>query len=231
MKSEETVVKAEDLSKHYRIGDQNIPILDSVSLSVARGEFLVIQGNSGSGKTTLLSLLSGLDTPSKGSIWLDGRNISGLSEDELAPLRNEMIGFVFQAFHLVPSLNGLENVMFPAELRKDPKARDKAEKLLHQVGMWDRRDHMVEQLSGGEKQRLAICRALINGPRVLFADEPTGNLDSGNSREIMILLKELHREKQTTLIMATHSLEIADQADRVLRLADGRLFEGNGDQA
>ena len=214
------------LSKTYQIGGRQLPVLSDISLTVSRGEFVVITGNSGSGKTTLLSVLSGLDRPSSGTIRLADRDITELSEDELAPLRNELIGFVFQAFHLIPSLNALENVMFPAELKKDPAAGDKATRLLERVGLSMRRQHMVSELSGGEKQRIAICRALINDPPLVFADEPTGNLDSTNSREIMSLLLELQRERGATLVLATHSREIARQADREVRLADGRLVLG-----
>ncbi len=214
------------LSKTYQIGGRQLPVLSDISLTVSRGEFVVITGNSGSGKTTLLSVLSGLDRPSSGTIRLADRDITELSEDELAPLRNELIGFVFQAFHLIPSLNALENVMFPAELKKDPAAGDKAARLLERVGLSMRRQHMVSELSGGEKQRVAICRALINDPPLVFADEPTGNLDSTNSREIMSLLLELQRERGATLVLATHSREIARQADREVRLADGRLVLG-----
>jgi putative ABC transport system ATP-binding protein len=184
----------------------------------------VISGNSGSGKTTLLSLLSGLDRPSSGRVRLAGRDITDLSESELAPVRNELIGFVFQAFHLIPSLNALENVMFPAELKKDRAAGEKAERLLQRVGLWERRHNRPEQLSGGEKQRVSICRALINRPRIIFADEPTGNLDSENSREVIKILSEMHKEHGTTLVMATHSQEISRQADRIIRLHDGCLI-------
>jgi putative ABC transport system ATP-binding protein len=211
------------LSKTYQIGGRQLPVLSDISLTVASGEFVVITGSSGSGKTTLLSVLSGLDRPSSGTIRLADRDITELSEDELAPLRNELIGFVFQAFHLIPSLNALENVMFPAELKKDPAAGDKAARLLARVGLSMRGQHMVSELSGGEKQRVAICRALINDPPLVIADEPTGNLDSTNSREIMNLLLELQRERGATLVLATHSREIARQADREVRLADGRL--------
>jgi putative ABC transport system ATP-binding protein len=205
-----------------------ISILNDISFSVAPGEFIVIEGTSGSGKSTLLSLLSGLDRPSRGSIWLNGRDIVSLSEDQLAPLRNKEIGFIFQAFHLVPSLNALENVMFPAELNNDPKAEDKAVALLRRVGLEDRLHSTVHQLSGGEKQRVAICRALINRPPLVFGDEPTGNLDSANSAGIIEVLVELHKELGTTLIIATHSAEIAELADRRLRLHDGRLTRAGG---
>jgi putative ABC transport system ATP-binding protein len=193
---------------------------------VGTGEFVVIVGSSGSGKTTLLSILSGLDRPTSGRVVMAGRDITDLSEDELAPIRNALTGFVFQAYHLVPSLNALENVMFPAELRGDESAREKARRLLERVGLWNRRYNFPQQLSGGEKQRVALCRALINTPRLLFADEPTGNLDSENSRAIIELLLELQRENQITLVMATHSREMAARADRTLRIHDGRLVEG-----
>jgi len=222
------IIETRELSKTYQIGDRAISVLDTISLSIKTAEFVVIAGNSGSGKTTLLSLLSGLDRPSMGRIWVAGKDITELSEDALAPLRNELIGFVFQAFHLIPSLSALENVMFPAELRKDPDAEEKAMLLLTRVGLQDRSLNAPMQLSGGEKQRVAICRALINKPRLVFADEPTGNLDSGNSREILSLMTELHKESNTTLVMATHSQEIAGHADRTLRLRDGRLVPENG---
>lgn len=224
----ETIIETRELSKTYQIGKRAISVLDGISLSIKTAEFVVISGNSGSGKTTLLSVLSGLDRPSKGRIWVAGKDITDLSENALAPMRNELIGFVFQAFHLIPSLSALENVMFPAELRKDPAAREKAMALLKRVGLQGRCLNAPMQLSGGEKQRVAICRALINRPRLVFADEPTGNLDSGNSREILGLMMELHQENNTTLVMATHSREIAGQADRVLRLRDGRLVLENG---
>lgn len=224
----EIILEAEALTKTYRIGVREISVLDTVSLSVSAGEFIVITGNSGSGKTTLLSVLSGLDRPTSGRVRLEGTDITELGENRLAPIRNEMIGFVFQAFHLIPSLSALENVMFPAELCKDPKAREKGRELLERVGMEERSTNLPAQLSGGEKQRVAICRALINAPRLLFADEPTGNLDSANSRDIMTLLTELHREHDATLVMATHSAEIAKQADRIIHLEDGRLV-GTGE--
>ena len=219
----ESIINAHELTKSYRIEEREIAVLDHISLSIEAGEFVVVTGNSGSGKTTLLSILSGLDRPTSGAIWLDGTDITAMNENRLAPIRNEMIGFVFQAFHLIPSLTALENVMFPAELRRDPEARAKGMELLERVGMGGRRTNLPMQLSGGEKQRVAICRALINSPRLLFADEPTGNLDSTNSQEIMTLLTGLHREKNTTLVMATHSADITHQADRVIHLEDGRL--------
>ncbi len=220
---EELILEAEKLRKTYEIGGKRIEILRDVTINVARGEFVVIAGSSGSGKTTLLSVLSGLDRPDAGKVKISGRTITDLSENQLAPVRNELLGFVFQAFHLIPSLNTLENVMFPAELKKDLKAREKAVNLLDLVGLKDRWRNFPEQLSGGEQQRVAICRALINSPEILFADEPTGNLDSENSQGIISLLVSLSKEKNTTLVIATHSRSLAQRADRVVQLHDGQI--------
>ncbi len=216
-----SILEVNNISKTYTIGNRRITVLDDVSLSVARGEFLVVEGESGSGKSTLLSILSGLDTTDQGRVLIEGRDITNLHEDELAPLRNTTFGFVFQSFHLVPSLTTLENVMFPAELRRDLRAREKAEALLTRVGLIERAASFPHQLSGGEKQRCAICRALVNDPRIIFADEPTGNLDSVNGRAVLNLLLELHRERKTTLVLVTHNQEIAAKADRVVTLRDG----------
>jgi putative ABC transport system ATP-binding protein len=224
------ILEAAHLVKTYTLGDREIDVLKDVSLAVSQGEFLVMQGNSGSGKTTLLSILSGLDKPTQGRVLIQGRDITDLGEDELAPLRNEIIGFVFQSFHLVPSLTVVENVMFPAELRRDPFAEDKARALLERVGMQDRLPSFPHQLSGGEKQRVAICRALVNAPRIIFADEPTGNLDSTNGKAILELLLELRKESGTTLVLVTHSGEIARTADRTILLRDGTI-EGESPHA
>lgn len=218
-----TILQTRAITKTYTIGERNIVILDDISLVVDQGEFVVISGSSGSGKTTLLSILSGLDKPSSGSITLAGEEITQLDEDQLAEIRNRITGFVFQAFHLVPSLNAIENVMFPAELNGDDQASVKAKTLLERVGLWQRRQNFPSQLSGGEKQRVALCRALINNPSIVFADEPTGNLDSKNSDEIVKLLLEMQREYNTTLIMATHSPEISALADRTIFLHDGKI--------
>ena len=222
------ILETRSISKTYAAGDRKIAVLDSVSLSVADGEFLVVQGESGSGKSTLLSILSGLDSVDSGRVLIDGKDITDCSEDELAPLRNSFFGFVFQSFHLVPSLTALENIMFPAELRGDLRAQEKAEELLRRVGLSDRGASFPHQLSGGEKQRCAICRALVNGPRIIFADEPTGNLDSMNGAAVLELLLELHRERRTTLVLVTHSREIAEKAGRVVLLQDGRIASGRG---
>ncbi len=217
------VVEARNITKTYTIADRKIRVLDDVSLSVAEGEFLVVEGSSGSGKTTLLSLLSGLDKPSSGKVLLEEKDITEATEDDLAPLRNEIIGFVFQSFHLVPSLTALENVMFPAEIRRDPQAYDKAAELLIRVGLQKRSDNYPHQLSGGEMQRVAICRAVINSPRIIFADEPTGNLDSENGKAVLDLLLEFQKERRTTLVLVTHSVGIARISDRMIVLKDGRI--------
>lgn len=219
------IIEAEQVSKTYRIDSREIQVLDNISLSIGTGELLAVTGNSGSGKTTLLSLLSGLDKPSSGRVMIHQKDITDMSEDDLAPLRNETIGFVFQSFHLIPSLTALENVAFPAELRNDKLARNKAHTLLKRVGLQDRYNNFPSQLSGGEKQRVAICRALVNDPKIIFADEPTGNLDSTNSEAIITLLRELYTERRATLILATHSDEIAASADRIIQLNDGRIVE------
>ena len=219
-----TILEAQHITKTYTIGERQVDVLKDISLTIDTGEVVAIVGSSGSGKSTLLSLLSGLDQPTKGRIWVQAEDITDKTEDELAPLRNRTLGFVFQSFHLVPSLTALENVTFPAELKGDPQAYAKAERLMRQVGIWDRAGNFPHQLSGGEKQRVAICRALINDPQVIFADEPTGNLDSTNSAEILKLLFELHREKKTTLVLVTHDMRIAKMAERVIPLEDGAIL-------
>jgi len=217
------LLEAQHIDKSYTIDHRSIPVLVDVSLSVETGAFIVISGSSGSGKTTLLTLLSGLDQPTGGEIVIDGRAITGASEDELAPLRRSTIGFVFQSFHLVPSMTALENVMFPAELVGDSKAASRAQQLLERVGMAHRGDNLPSQLSGGEKQRIALCRAMINRPKLLFADEPTGNLDSENGKMVLDQMIELKNAHQASLVMVTHNPDIARAADRVLLLKDGHL--------
>ncbi len=217
------ILEADQITKAYAIGDRQIAVLDAVSFAIAPGEFVVIMGSSGSGKSTLLSLLSGLDRPTSGRIRIDGADITDWSEDQLAPIRNSTFGFVFQSFHLVPSLNALENVAFPAELRGDKDASARARALLDRVGLGARITNFPHQLSGGEKQRVAICRALVNDPKIIFADEPTGNLDSQNGAGIIDLLIQLHRERHTTLVLVTHAPEVAEHAGRVITLADGKI--------
>jgi putative ABC transport system ATP-binding protein len=218
------ILEAKALNKIYTVDHQNIRVLNDISLTVEPGEFLVITGSSGSGKTTLLTLLSGLDKPTSGRVLIDQRDITDASEDDLAPLRNRMIGFVFQAFHLIPSMSALENIMFPAELQGLGDAETKARQLLERVGLSDRADNLPSRLSGGEKQRVSLCRAMINDPKLIFADEPTGNLDSRNGRIVFSQLIEMKNEKGATLIVVTHNTEIAAAADRVLGLKDGRLI-------
>lgn len=220
----EIILTARNLGKSYRIAGEMVSVLEGITLDVCRGDFVAVTGSSGSGKSTLLGVLSAIDLPSTGTIFLGDVELTALSEEKLAPLRNRQIGFVFQSFHLIPSLTALENVMFPAELAGDKDAREKACELLSMVGLAHRRDNFPQQLSGGEQQRAAICRALINGPDLLFADEPTGNLDSQNSKAIIDILVDLHRRHHTTLIIATHSASLASQADRIIRLHDGKIL-------
>ena len=219
-----SIISTREITKTYTIGDRSIDVLQDVSVEIPAGEFVAIVGSSGSGKSTLLSLLSGLDSPTRGRVFIAGQDITELSEDELAPLRNETIGFIFQSFHLVPSLSALENIMFPAELQGNVNAEGMANRLLERVGLLERAHNFPHQLSGGEKQRVAICRALINEPAIIFADEPTGNLDSKNGTAILDLLLALQKEHQTTLVMVTHDPHIASLADRVIELNDGRVI-------
>ena len=218
-----TILESRALNKIYTVDHQEIKVLNDISLQVETGEFLVITGSSGSGKTTLLTLLSGLDKPTSGRVFIDQQDITRASEDELAPLRNRMIGFVFQSFHLIPSMSALENIMFPAELQGLANVETKARRLLERVGLSNRADNLPSRLSGGEKQRVSLCRAMINDPKLIFADEPTGNLDSKNGRIVFEQLVEMKNEQGATLVVVTHNREIAAAADRVLRLKDGRL--------
>jgi putative ABC transport system ATP-binding protein len=217
------ILEARNLNKTYSVDHRTIQVLVEISLAIEKGEFVVVAGSSGSGKTTLLTLLSGLDRPTSGQVLIDGQDISAASEEALAPLRNRTIGFVFQSFHLVPSMTAVENIMFPAELAGDSDADDRARQLLSRVGLTDRADNFPGQLSGGEKQRIALCRALINRPKLLFADEPTGNLDSENGGIVLSQLIDLKTEHGATLVLVTHNPEIARAADRVFTLVDGRL--------
>lgn len=211
---------AKDIKKSFFIDGKEIKILKGVSLDIKEGEFVAIKGSSGSGKSTLLSIIAGLDKPTSGSVYINKKDITNLSEEQLSIMRNKEIGFVFQAFYLIPSLTAFENVCFPLELSK---IKDKASaiKLLEQVGVINRRDNYPIQLSGGEKQRVAIARALVNKPKILFADEPTGNLDSKNSEIIIKLLMDLQKEFNLTLIVISHEDYIYNKASRVIELKDG----------
>ena len=223
------ILEARNLTKTYAVENRRITVLKDISLSIAQGEFVVIAGSSGSGKTTLLTLLSGLDQPSSGHVAIQDQEITGATEDELAPIRNRMIGFVFQSFHLVPSMTAKENIMFPAEIMGKKDAEETARRLLKRVGLADRADNMPSQLSGGEKQRVSLCRAMVNQPKLLFADEPTGNLDSENGTIVLSQLIDLKTEQGATLILVTHNPDIAKASDRVLTLEDGRLIPGISD--
>jgi putative ABC transport system ATP-binding protein len=215
---------ARDLTKEYRSGDNKLAVLRDVSFSIPQGSFVAIVGPSGSGKTTLLGLLAGLDTPTRGQVLLDNADLTALSEDQRAKLRGKKVGFVFQSFQLIPTLTALENVQVPLELRGDSGAADRARELLHRVGLGDRLHHFPMQLSGGEQQRVAIARAFSNAPRILFADEPTGNLDSDTGGRIVELLEALNRESNATIVLVTHDHALASHARRIIRLSDGRVI-------
>jgi putative ABC transport system ATP-binding protein len=218
----EPILRCESLSKTYSSGGREITVLDGITFDLEAGGFLALLGPSGSGKTTLLGLLAGLDQPTSGRVLLDGRELGRLSEDERARLRRDRIGFVFQSFHLIPTLTARENVEVPLELRGE-NGRGRAEVLLERVGLADRGHHYPAQLSGGEQQRVALARAFVHRPRVLFADEPTGNLDAANGAIVIGLLAELNRELGTTLVLVTHDQELAGRAHRVIRLSHGAL--------
>ena len=215
------MLQARQLTKEYQSGDHRLAVLRDVSFTIPDGAFVAIVGPSGSGKTTLLGLLAGLDVPTHGSVLLDGEDLTRLSEDRRAQLRGAKVGFVFQSFQLIPTLTALENVQVPLELRGDDGAPARARELLARVGLGDRVHHFPNQLSGGEQQRVAIARAFSNAPRLLFADEPTGNLDSETGARIVELLETLNRESGTTIVLVTHDLALARRAQRVIRLADG----------
>ena len=218
-----TMLIAKELTKEYRSGDHQLTVLRDVSFSIAQGAFVAIVGPSGSGKTTLLGLLAGLDTPTRGTVVLDGADLAGMDEDARARLRGAKVGFVFQTFQLIPTLTAAENVQVPLELRGETGAEVRARELLGRVGLGDRLHHFPNQLSGGEQQRVAIARAFSNAPRILFADEPTGNLDTDTGARIVELLESLNRESNTTVVLVTHDLSLAGRAQRIIRLSDGAV--------
>ena len=219
------MIELREVSKTVMSGAEPLTILHPLSLQIPRGEFVAIVGPSGSGKSTLLGLIAGLDAPSSGSVLIDTVDITRIDEDALAKLRGEKIGFVFQFFHLIPSLTAYENVAVPMEIAGVADARPRAERLLGEVGLTGRAHHYPSQLSGGEQQRVALARALANAPPIVLADEPTGNLDSANGRHIMDLLREIHDKRGTTIVLVTHDRELADMADSRLVLRDGRVVE------
>ncbi len=218
------MLRCQGLTQTYLSGGRQLTVLNNITFSLERGGFLAIVGPSGSGKTTLLGLLAGLDRPTSGTIWLDGHDLGAMTEDQRAVLRSQKVGFVFQSFHLIPTLTARENVQVPLELRDEP-AEERAQDLLSRVGLGDRGHHYPAQLSGGEQQRVALARAFASRPQILFADEPTGNLDAKNGSSIIDLMMGLNRELGTTLVLVTHDRDLAEKAHRMIRLADGLVVE------
>jgi putative ABC transport system ATP-binding protein len=217
------LLRAESLTKKVISPEGELTILDSVSFDVARGESAAIVGPSGAGKSTLLALLAGLDEPTSGRVSLNGVELTALDEDGRAGVRNREVGFIFQSFHLLPSLTAIENVLLPLELSATPNAKERAREALVRVGLEPRLRHYPRQLSGGEKQRVAIARAFVGAPSLLFADEPTGNLDNNTGERILNLLFELNAAAGTTLVLVTHDLDAADRCDKLIELVGGRL--------
>jgi putative ABC transport system ATP-binding protein len=219
-----TILNLDQVSKIYQSGSGSLTVLDNVSFSVEAGSILSIVGPSGSGKTTLLGLCAGLDRSSSGKVELHGTRLDGLSEDQLAAVRNKYVGFIFQNFQLMPTLTALENVMVPLELRGEKNIKPRAMDLLDKVGLANRSHHYPTQLSGGEQQRVSLARAFSNKPQILFADEPTGNLDAETSEKVVKLLFELNKEAGTTLVVVTHDLELAAKTQRIIRIKGGKII-------
>lgn len=219
---------AREVTKEYRSGDNQLAVLRNVTFEIPQGSFVAIVGPSGSGKTTLLGLLAGLDTPTRGKIFLDDSDLTAMSENGRARLRGEKVGFVFQSFQLIPTLTAQENIQVPLELRGDRGADLRARELLDRVGLGGRGHHFPTQLSGGEQQRVAIARAFANSPRILFADEPTGNLDGATGERIVELLESINTNEGSTVILVTHDQNIAGHAARTIRLRDGSVVEDTG---
>lgn len=219
------ILKIDNLSRQFKSGDKLLTVVDNVSFEIEKGISCAIVGPSGSGKTTLLGLSAGLDKPNTGEVILNGINLNPLNEDERAEVRNQHVGFVFQTFQLVPTLTAVENVMVPLELRGEATrdVRKRALELLNDVGLSDRSHHYPTQLSGGEQQRVAVARAFINNPKILFADEPTGNLDTETGEHIEKLIFDLNTQEGTTLILVTHDLELADKCDRIIKIKNGKI--------
>jgi putative ABC transport system ATP-binding protein len=225
------VIEVRDARKWIQNGARRVDILKGITMTIPAGQFVAIVGASGSGKSTLLGLLAGLDTPSEGEIWLDGVPIHNLVESELAAVRGRKIGFVFQSYQLIQTLTALENVLLPYELNVEGNGLEKARRLLAEVGLQERMDHYPVQLSGGEQQRVALARAIISEPKIVLADEPTGNLDSKSSESVLALLRQLNKDLGQTIVMITHNPEAATYGDRVLHMRDGLVVNGTGTHA
>jgi putative ABC transport system ATP-binding protein len=223
------MIELKNVEKIVRSGDKQLTILHQLSLEIPDGQFISIVGASGSGKSTLLGLIAGLDAPSAGQILIDDEDITKMNEDRLAALRGAKIGFVFQSFHLIPSLTAFENVLIPMEIAGFKNAKFRAWELIDAVELRNRATHYPSQLSGGEQQRIAIARAFANNPKILLADEPTGNLDSKNGRHIFDLMTELHRTNGTTLVLVTHDEQLAAQSQKIIRLRDGKIVEAENE--
>jgi putative ABC transport system ATP-binding protein len=219
---------AKEVTREYRSGDQQLTVLRDVSFEIDQGAFVAIVGPSGSGKTTLLGLLAGLDIPTRGRVILDGAELTSMSENDRARLRGEKVGFVFQTFQLIPTLTARENIQVPLELRGSNGSAERADELLDRIGLAERAHHFPAQLSGGEQQRVAIARAFANSPRILFADEPTGNLDATTGGRVLELLESLNRESGSTIVLVTHDANLASRAHRRIRLHDGAVVEDTG---
>jgi putative ABC transport system ATP-binding protein len=219
-----TILSVQNISKTYKSGDRTLTVLDFINFSVEAGSTLSIVGPSGSGKTTLLGLCAGLDRSSSGTVELHGIALDGLNEDQRARVRNEHVGFIFQNFQLIPTLTALENVMVPLELRGEKNIRKRSQELLQKVGLADRGHHYPAQLSGGEQQRVSLARAFSNDPKILFADEPTGNLDAETSEKIVNLLFDLNKEAGTTLVLVTHDMDLASRTGRIIRIRGGKII-------
>jgi putative ABC transport system ATP-binding protein len=219
------ILQVKELTREFKSGTRQLTVVNHINFEIKEGSVTAIVGPSGSGKTTLLGLCAGLDQPSSGEVILQGISLGELSEDERAKVRNEHVGFVFQTFQLVPTLTAIENVMVPLELRGESTkdVRERAKELLTEVGLGDRTHHYPTQLSGGEQQRVAIARAFINQPKILFADEPTGNLDTETGEHIEELIFDLNKSQRTTLILVTHDLELAEKCDRIIRIKNGKV--------
>jgi putative ABC transport system ATP-binding protein len=219
------ILQVQELTRIFKSGSRELAVVNKVNFDIDVGSVNAIVGPSGSGKTTLLGLCAGLDTPTSGEVILQQIPLASLSEDERAKIRNEYIGFVFQTFQLIPTLTAIENVMVPLELRGDSskKVRERAKELLNEVGLADRTHHYPTQLSGGEQQRVAIARAFINKPKILFADEPTGNLDTETGQHIEHLIFNLNKSQKTTLVLVTHDLELAEKCDRIIKIKNGKI--------